>query len=757
MANLTTQQHNDHWLADLLSGSSAPHFPQAVNALARGLKAHDSGDDDLSLQQARLSEQLFRASGNTAGVLRAQLEKIFAQQMKRHSEGCRREAVTALAASQKYPYSWLRIQLGLEEAVCSGLMSDMGTDESLAKHAMDQARSDNYEALYLRALGFVAGDKFEGGNETGGTKLTNAGLDRYWSGQYPPMRGYNLYTELAYSSETVRRPAYCAAIWREATAVIDSDGNLVLRAKAHNYMANAATAANLPQVAKRQYAEAADLFAAAPHTTAIHNSALELEVRTAQLEAQQGQFDEAITRLTRIQDQVRPLSNNYLVQIFYSTLGKLQLSRHRYGEAEQALRPALALSEQSLLTLGSEAERASWSKDAAPAYLALVEAQLAQGRSQQALETYEWYLGASQRTRADPTSEFLKSSPLADPSPMASRFHLPAKETVLTYATLPDGLAIWARDNRGINVRWIPQSNDSLQELAERFHNLSADPGSEMSALRRDAHSLYDALIAPIDQYLVPDRALVIEADGWLTHVPFEALLDSHNRYLIERVPIVYSLGQDSEARLHGDTGISAEASALVVASTASSSANGLIPLPDVAAEADLVAKNFHSARELEGKQVTFNALQSAMPQAALFHFAGHSLATPDKAGLMLADANGQSGIQLLDADQLQHISLPNLQLAMLSACNTSEDSRAVSGFNSVSQAFLRAGVPHVVASRWAIDSTESRVLVEDFYSNLLSGAPVSESIRMTSRKMMSHPQTSHPYYWSAFAAYGKP
>jgi CHAT domain-containing protein len=69
----------------------------------------------------------------------------------------------------------------------------------------------------------------------------------------------------------------------------------------------------------------------------------------------------------------------------------------------------------------------------------------------------------------------------------------------------------------------------------------------------------------------------------------------------------------------------------------------------------------------------------------------------------------------------------------------------------------LRAGVPHVVASRWAVDSVEARAFVEDFYRNALSGQPVSDAIRLSSRKMLSDPRTAHPYYWSAFAAYGRP
>ena len=759
LADLTSQQHHDRWLSDLLRGSSAPHFPQAVTAIARAVKANDAGEFGVVREQADLAEQLFRASGNTAGVLRAQFEQTFAAQIERRSEECRRQATAALTESEKYSYSWLQIQLGLEKGDCSFLMGDIGADEKATGRAMDRAQQADYGALFLRALFFTADDERTTGNPAGASKLASAGLGRYWSGQFTPRPGYNLYYVLGCTAEAADQPDLQMAVWREAAALIDSDGNLLVRAWAHKHLANAATAAHQPQIGAAQYAEAARLFARAPRTEASRSYALETEILIAQLEARLGRFDTAIVRLTSIQDQVRPLSNNYLIQMFYSTLGELQLGRHREAEAEQALRPALALAEQSLASLGSEAERTNWSKNAAPSYLALIEAELVQGRSQEALETYEWYLGAPQRVSAESRPQRpLANPPMPDPSRLASRLPLLAKETVLAYAELPDGLAIWVYDDRGVNARWMPKPTDGLQELAERFHDLSSDPKSELTALRRDARGLYESLIAPVEQHLAPGRTLVIEADGWLARVAFEALLDSNDRYLIERAPIVHSLGQDSQARLRSDTGISADLPALVVGSTASSPADGLIPLPDVAAEADTVASGFHPARVLKGGEATLSAIRSELPGAAVFHFAGHSLATSERTGLLLEGGDGRANApRLMDATAVQQLHLQGLQLAVLSACSTASGSGGSSGFNSVTDALLRAGVPHVVASRWAVDSAETRGFVQDFYHNALSGQTISDAIRLTSRKMLSNSRTAHPYYWSAFAAYGRP
>lgn len=758
MADLSSQQHNDHWLSDLLQGSSSVNFPAAVAALARAVKANDVGEYDAAAEQSVRARRLFRASGNVAGGLAAEFEEVFAAQLSRRSEDCRRQAGVSLRESEKHAYPWLHIQLGLEEGICSGLMGDLGTDERAALRAMEQAQNNGYGNLYLRALGFAVNDRFDTGDQPGAWKLASTGLERYWSGHFSVMRGYNLYHDLGSEDDGGRQPNLRVAIWREAVALIGSDEDLLLQAWAHSYLAQAATAVHQPQFAEQQYSEAARLFAHAPQSEASRSYSIETEIRIARLEAGLGRFDAAIVRLTSIQDQLRPLSNNYLVQMFYSTLGEVQLRMQREPEAEQALRPALALAEQNLASLGSDAERASWSKEATSVYLALTEAELAQGRSQEALEMYEWYLGASQRAGTNPHSRKpLKNPPVPVPTGLATRLPLLSRETVLAYGLLPDGLAIWIYDDRGVHAQWNPKATPDLQESVARFRELSSDPKSELSVLRRDARTLYQILIAPVEGQLVPGRTLVIEAEGELAGLPFEALLDANDHYLTERWPIVHSLGQDSQQRLREESDITAELPALVVGSTASSPADGLIPLLNVALEADTVAKGFRPATVLKGAKATLAAVTEGLPAAAVFHFAGHSLFTRDKTGLLLASGTGGVENQLLDADSLRRLQLKNMRLAVLSACSTAAGSGGSRGFSSVNEALLRAGVPHVVASRWAVDSVSVTGFVEDFYRNVLSGQPVSDAVRLTARRMMSNPRTVHPYYWSAFAAYGRP
>jgi len=758
LADLAAEHHDDRWLTDFLRGSSAPHFRQAANALARAVQANALSNYNVAGLEASLAGRLFRASGNAAGALRAEFELAYGGQITRHGEDCRRRSTAAELEAQRYFYPWIQIQLGLEKAVCSSLMGDLGAHEEAARSAQDRAQQADYGTLYLRALGFIADGKLDTGDRQAVWKLVSAGLDRYWSGQFPAMRGFSLYSFVDIAAQESGQLNLQVAIAREAAAVIDPDGNQLVRAKAHSYLADAAAVAQLPELAKSEYTEAARLYALAPQTDAIRADRLYSEIVTAQLEARQPPLDSALARLTRLQDEVHHLSNHLVAQIFYSTLGGVQLRSHHAPEAEQAFRAALRLAEENLASLTSESTRITWSQRAAPVFLGLAEAELLQDREQESLDVFESYLGAPQRAGRRPAAQLPSDSP---PHPVPARLSLLSHETVLAYGVLPDGLAIWAYDNRGLRARWIPQSPQQLQNLSSNFYSECSDPASEPGALHRDSHTLYSLLIAPVEELLEqpgPKRTLVIETEGFLARLPFEALMDARGHYLIERVDVVHSPGPYAEAHMHPDAPISPNLRALVVGSAAASPDIGLFSIPHVLAGVDAVAGDFRSPHILEGRDETLAAVRSALPEAAVFHFAGHAITTANRTGLMLEGGSQQNGAPvLLDANLVRNLKLSNMQLAVLAACSTDSGEGVSRGFDSVASAFQTSGVPHVIASRWAVDSVEANVFMDDFYRSVLSGQTVSGATRLTAEKMLSDPRTSHPFYWSAFAAYGRP
>ena len=81
------------------------------------------------------------------------------------------------------------------------------------------------------------------------------------------------------------------------------------------------------------------------------------------------------------------------------------------------------------------------------------------------------------------------------------------------------------------------------------------------------------------------------------------------------------------------------------------------------------------------------------------------------------------------------------MQLAVFSACD-SQDGADGGPFDADSLAgvFLRAGVPHIVASRWKVNSAATRQFMNLFYQALLGGDSVSNSIHQAQTALRSTP-----------------
>ena len=292
MANLTSQRHGDRWLADILSGSSAPHFPQAVAALAGAVKANAVGEYDDARQQADLAEQLFRASGNTAGMLRAEFEQTFSAQKTRRSEACRRQSIAAGAKSQRYSYPWVQIQLALEEGVCSRLMGDLGGYEA-ARRAQGRAQQAGYDALYLRALGFIAASNIDTGDRPGFWKLVCSGLTSTGHYSSPPFERTTSIQSWP-TCEAAARPNLHGVLAR-SWALIESDGDLSRRAWAHDYMRNAAMVGHIsPKSPNSTVCRAGRLFGRARELEASRTMPSNAIGRLLKAEAGLGRFDAAM-------------------------------------------------------------------------------------------------------------------------------------------------------------------------------------------------------------------------------------------------------------------------------------------------------------------------------------------------------------------------------------------------------------------------------------------------------------------------------
>jgi CHAT domain-containing protein len=246
-----------------------------------------------------------------------------------------------------------------------------------------------------------------------------------------------------------------------------------------------------------------------------------------------------------------------------------------------------------------------------------------------------------------------------------------------------------------------------------------------------------------------------------LSEIPIRALVDPKGRYLGDLYSVVLSPGLIYEQRLAPGSAISNQDSAFVIGSPATAASEERVQLnslADATREAEVVAGKFREATFLRGKEASLNAVDRYLGNADVFHFAGHAVTSPGGVALVLAiEAKaGHTGRSLLNADYLGERKL-KCRLVVLSACATGQgEDGSLAAPESLVRGFLRAGVPHVVASHWNVNSATTASFMSLFYSALLSGSPVPVALKRAAQEIHSQAATVHPYYWAAFEAYGR-
>jgi CHAT domain-containing protein/cytochrome c-type biogenesis protein CcmH/NrfG len=753
LAEVAKEKHDDPWFADLLSGATSPGFDSAVERLSKAVLANDKADTDSAHKYASEAVQLFESgTPNEAGILGARIEDLFSANLAQDGNRCRGAAEAAEETTKKDSYHWLQIQFHLEKGSCSWLLEDLGSARQQYLQAGEEARLKNYKTIYLRTQDHVAGVDCAIGDLHSAWQIAEQALAKFWAGRYPDVRGYNLYYNFLDLAQVSGLPHLQVVIWRDGLKLGESSPDIAQRAIAHSQMASAAWAIHDSQFAELEFDRASQLFALSPQIDSTRIAQVEAETRRAQVEIALGEIERASSRLSPLQPEIQRLSDRYLAILFFNALGNSQLRLGNLEEAEISLRHAVIIAEFQLNSLNNEEARLEWRRQSSDAYRNFTQLLLRRGDPEGALEFWEWYRGATLRAGIDERSQNQNSSiPQHLPRVAKAAMLMPdlTGETIISYALLPQGLQTWVYDSRGVFSHWAGVAPDEVKAKIAQFRSLCADPGSDRALLRQKSRGLYNLFVEPIEQHLSKERTLSVELDDALTGLPFDALLDSENRYLGERGPIASLLGIYYRRNSNDSLTVTKDSAVLIAAVPTPSRPLDppVVPLADAVDEGAEVASLFRSATLIKGRDATVNRIRVMLPDATIFHFAGHAINSSGHAGLMLSDA-------LLSVSSLNQARFPKLQLAVFSACDTQDGSMGgVNDPDSLVRAFLSAGIPRVIASRWNVDSVSTRHFMSLFYQDLLQGRSVTQALFRAQTALRNHPETSHPFYWSAFTA----
>lgn len=775
LATITREDHADRWLEELLAGSENSRFATAATQLSRTIRARWAGSYDEAQEAARAAEALMISAGNQPGALRARSELVFALDRASRGSDCLRAGEPVAETVKASGFAWIEADLLNELATCRILVGKVGSPDRQFAAAAAVARRADYRTEMIR-IGSTAVDADDARGDIWNCWIkTRSLLAQYWMGTYPPGRAFQLYSQLSYDTGD-ELPHTAVALQREAVAYFSAIDNRSTEAHARERLAGLELAAGDLDSATRESEVARSVYAQLPPSQVLAMLQADGAITMASARLQRGQSAQAIKLLSGIKSTL-PTISNYIVPLgFYRTLGESYLKEGDYESAQRALRAAANLNETTALSEHADGDLATWAREAGEVYRDLVAIRFhRENRPIEALELWEWYhavaSGVSRDERPFPGSSgkpepisfsgLDQGPPLRDTHLVSSALPLLTKTTILAYAELRDGVAIWEFDNRGIHWAFTSIKKSDLEREIHSFNNMCSDPASDKDKLRQHGRMLYTWLVAPVAQYLDPARVLLIEPDDVLSTLSFEALSDSDGTPLGVSFALAVSPGLGIADERDQTLSLADRSSAIVVAPSSLSADGSVLPLlPGRELETGPLRASLGAVTDLMGRNANRAAFLGQAPSAAIIHFAGHALSSDARSGLYLYpssqdDSSEIPEAELLTPDAIRNLHLPKTELVVLAACSTGvlQTSRTAEP-NSLVRAFIAAGAREVVASHWNVDSTATGALMQAFYAKLLSGNNVAQSLRQARMQLLGSQAFAHPYYWAAFSAF---
>jgi CHAT domain-containing protein/Tfp pilus assembly protein PilF len=339
--------------------------------------------------------------------------------------------------------------------------------------------------------------------------------------------------------------------------------------------------------------------------------------------------------------------------------------------------------------------------------------------------------------------------------------------------------------------------NDDVDELRRALRNPSS------TNVKQLGKALYEKVMHPILPLLGKTHRLFLSPDGDLNLIPFGALVDEQERYLVETYSITYLTSGRDLLRLQvhtvskqgpvvfanplfeqvGDPGDFGKQTAPVV----DSGSRGrppprdlrnvrFKPLPGTAQEAKALGDVLSGVKLWTGAQATEAALKQVSGPSIL-HIATHGFFLPDQAqafgesargiivstqtqtggenpllrsGLALAGVNqhqsgaGEDGV--LTALEATGLDLWGTKQVVLSACETGlGEVKNGEGVYGLRRALVLAGSESQVMSLWAVSDAATRDLMADYYKRLQAGEGRTEALRQVQLTMIKSAAPTAP------------
>lgn len=320
-----------------------------------------------------------------------------------------------------------------------------------------------------------------------------------------------------------------------------------------------------------------------------------------------------------------------------------------------------------------------------------------------------------------------------------------------------------------IKVYSLAIKSEDLVRKVNEFHDALAE---QRPAYANAALELYTLLIAPAEQQLRNVGTLCIVPDSFLWNLPFQALMDPGEHFLIEDHAVYYapSLSVLREMNKKLLTSEKTDSSLIafgnpVIGKDGQRDAD-LCPLPEAEQEVSSIAKSFGSrvSKVFIGREASEQTFKALAPTYSIIHLATHGVIDnrqPLYSHLVLTRTEGDpENDGRLEARQIMDMNL-HADLAVLSACETANGKIAPGeGVIGMSWAFFVAGSRSMVVSQWKVNSASTSEFMTAFYEKLNSDKNQADrnkapAIRRAALIFLKDNRHRHPFYWAGFVMIG--
>ncbi len=462
----------------------------------------------------------------------------------------------------------------------------------------------------------------------------------------------------------------------------------------------------------------------------------------------------------------RSIKARDLEGIALTNQGKALYSLDKLPAAETQLREAIKIWE-SLRTGLTDKNKVSFAETISGTYQLLQKVLIEQNKSSAALEI-------SERARARALAELLASKIISSNSETATKIRQAPNlsqiqqvaraqaATLVQYSIIDDNIYSWVVKPTGEiafhQVKLPPKTTlkdlvvstrDSLGANRGRRNKDNPDP----TVTGGDLKQLHQLLIAPIvkDLPTKPEDRVIILPQNELFLVPFAALQDTQDRYLIQQHTITIAPSIQVLALTERKSNRLSKIAPLVVGNPIMPSLGGtpLANLPGSEAEAKGIGQILQ-VTPLIGAQADKQQVIALMKTAPIVHLATHGLLDKIEGDIpgAIALTNG-----FLTSGELFDMQL-SANLVVLSACDTGRGDLTGEGVVGLSRSLSVAGVPSVIVSLWEVSDEATRALMEAFYRNLqVKKLPKAQALRQAMlTTMVDYP---NPNFWAAFILVG--